>query len=90
MFWRPFIGGVALGTLGVKVLTSREAKVVYSHITAAALHCRDDIMATADTLQENCDDIYQRAKKLNEESKAYNEQMIKDAKAVQAESCTEA
>ena len=56
-----------IGTLGVHVLTSREAKVVYSYITAAVLHGKDDVVTQAGIIKENSQDIYRRAKKINED-----------------------
>ena len=35
-----FAGGVLFGTAGIKVLSSKDAKKVYTHSTAAALRAR--------------------------------------------------
>ena len=42
-----FIGGVLFGTAGVKVLSSKDAKKVYTNCTAAALRAKDCVMKTA-------------------------------------------
>ena len=52
-----FAGGVLFGTAGIKVLSSGDAKKVYTNCTAAALRAKECVMKTATTLQENVDDI---------------------------------
>ena len=44
-----FAGGVLFGTAGVKLLSSKDAKKVYTSCTAAALRAKDCIMKTATT-----------------------------------------
>ena len=53
-----FAAGVLFGTAGIKLLTSRDAKKVYSHGTAAVLRAKDCIMKTVTNVQENASDIY--------------------------------
>ena len=65
-----FAGGVLFGTAGVKVLSSKDAKKVYTNCTAAALRARDCVMKTATTVQENAEDILAEAKQINEERAA--------------------
>lgn len=62
-----FAGGAAFGSLGIKLLTSRDAKKAYAHGTAAALRVKDFIMKTVTKAQENVDDILASAKDINEE-----------------------
>ncbi len=62
-----FVGGVLLGTVGVKVLSSKDAKKAYTHCTAAALRAKDCVVKTATTIQENAEDIVAEAKQINEE-----------------------
>ena len=52
-----FAAGVLFGTAGIKLLTSRDAKKVYSHGTAAVLRAKDCIMKTVTNVQENASDI---------------------------------
>lgn len=33
--WKALIGGFFLGTAGVRILSSRDAKTAYTHVTAA-------------------------------------------------------
>ena len=42
-----FAGGVLFGTAGVKVLSSKDAKKVYTNCTAAALRAKDCVIKTA-------------------------------------------
>ena len=41
-----FAAGVLLGTAGIKVLSSKDAKKVYTHTTAAVLRAKDSVMET--------------------------------------------
>ena len=61
-----FAAGVLFGTAGIKLLTSRDAKKVYSHGTAAVLRAKDCVMKTVTNVQENASDIYAEAKQINE------------------------
>ena len=61
-----FAAGVLFGTAGIKILSSREAKSVYTHTTAAVLRAKDSVMQTVTTIRENADDILADAKELNE------------------------
>ena len=77
--------GVLLGTAGLKILTSEDAKKVYTHCTAAVMRGVDEAVKTYNTLKENCDDIHEDAKEINEKRAAEREaRMIADARAVLA------
>ena len=64
------VGIFALGTLfgleGIKVLSSKDAKKVYTHCTAGVLRAKDSVLDQVTVLQENCSDIYEEAKAINE------------------------
>lgn len=75
-----FVGGVLFGTAGVKILTSREAKKAYTHVTAAALRAKDEVMKNVTTVKENAGDILADAKEINEKRAA-------DAEAETVEDC---
>ena len=62
-----FAGGVLFGTAGVKILSGRDAKKVYTECTAAALRAKDCVMKTVTTVQENAEDILAEAKQINED-----------------------
>lgn len=65
-----FAAGVAFGTAGIKVLSSKDAKKVYANCTAAALRAKDCVMKTVSTVQENAGDVLADAKAINEEREA--------------------
>ena len=52
-----FVGGALFGSAGVKLLTSKDAKNAYIHITAAGLRMKDSVMETVTAVQENAADI---------------------------------
>ena len=60
-----FVGGALFGA-GVKLLTSKDAKKAYTHITAAGLRMKDSVMETVTCVQENAADILASAKDINE------------------------
>ena len=72
-----------LGSYGIKILFSKDAKKVYTHLTAAVLRGTDAVIETATTLKENCEDIYADAKEINDERALRREaQVIEDARAI--------
>lgn len=73
-----FAGGVLFGTAGVKLLSSRDAKNVYVKGTAAVLRAKDCLMKTAETVQENAEDILAEAKQINEERAAEEEAAVQE------------
>ena len=80
-----------IGTAGVKVLGSKDAKKCYTHITAAAYRCKDTCLETYANIKENCQDISADAKEINE--KRYADERakeIEDARAVLANAEAEA
>ena len=60
-----FAGGILFGSAGLKLLSSRDAKKVYTHATAAALRVKESVMETVTTVEENAADILASAKDLN-------------------------
>ena len=73
MNWKKtgiFAAGVLFGTAGDKVLSSKDAKKVYTNCTAAVLRAKECVMNTVTTVQENAGDIYEEAKSINEERAA--------------------
>ena len=62
-----FAAGVVFGTAGIKVLSSKDAKKVYTNCTAAVLRAKECVMKTVSAVQENAEDIYADAKAINEE-----------------------
>ena len=74
-----FAGGALFGSAGIEILTSKDAKKLYTQCTAAVLRMKDSVMETATTLQENCGDILADAKEINEKRAAAKEVVIDDA-----------
>lgn len=68
-----FAAGVAFGTAGIRILTSKDAKKAYTHATAAVLRAKDEVVKQTTTLQENCSDILAEAKQINEDRLAAEE-----------------
>ena len=65
-----FAAGVLFGTAGIKALSSKDAKNVYTKCTAAVLRAKESVMKTVTTVQENAGDIYAEAQQINEDRKA--------------------
>lgn len=70
-----FLGGTLFGSAGLKILSSKDARKVYTHTTAAVLRCKDEVMKQVELVQESSSDILADAKQINEDR----------AKAAQAE-----
>ena len=68
-----FVGGTLFGSAGFKLLGSKDARKVYTNVTAAALRCKDQVMRDVETVQENCADILADAKAINEARTAKEE-----------------
>ena len=82
-----FAAGVVFGTAGIKVLSSKDAKKLYTNCTAAVLRAKDCVMKTANTIQENCGDIYAGAKDINEaRAQKAAEADFEDTECTEAES----
>ena len=81
-----FAGGALFGSLGVKLLSSKDAKKAYVHVTAAGLRVKDSVMGTVTAVQENAADILASAKELNEDrvAKESAETSAADLESVEA------
>lgn len=73
-----FFGGVLFGTAGLKILSSREAKKVYMHTTAAVLRAKDCVMTKVTAVKEGAGDILADAKELNEKRATEAENAVID------------
>ena len=82
-----FIGGTLFGSAGLKILSSRDARKVYTHATAATLRCRDEVMKHVELVQESCSDILAEANQINEKRREaeYIEDNAKVTETVMAE-----
>ena len=61
-----FAGGALFGSAGIELLTSKDAKKVYTQCTAAVLRMKDSTMETVSKVQEQAGDILADAKAINE------------------------
>lgn len=68
-----FAAGVLFGTAGIKILTSKDAKKLYTNCTAAVLRAKESVMDTVTIVQENAEDIYAEAKQINDDRKSAEE-----------------
>ena len=73
-----FLGGTLFGSAGFKILGSKDARKVYTHATAAALRCKEQVMRDVETVQESCADILADAKAINEARAAEEAKYIED------------
>ena len=73
-----FAGGVLFGSAGIKLLSSKDAKKIYTHTTAAALRMKETVMDTVAAVQENAGEILAEAKELHEQRTAQDE-VVEDA-----------
>lgn len=86
-----FTLGTLFGTAGIRILTSKDAKMAYTHVTAAVLRCRDEVVKTGTILKENCDDIVEDAIRINEDRYEQERKAeIEDAKEILANAEEEA
>ena len=68
-----FAAGVLYGTAGIKVLSSKDAKNLYTKVTAAVLRAKDCVLDVVSNIQENAQDIYAGAQQINDDLAAANE-----------------
>ena len=80
-----FAAGVAFGTAGIKILSSKDAKKVYTNCTAAVLRAKESVMKTSTNIQENAEDIYAEAQQINEDRAAAETEEFEDVEEVSEE-----
>ena len=77
-----FAAGALFGTVGIKLLGSKDARKAYAHTTAAALRAKDSVMTAVTAVREGADDIYAEAKAINEcRAEAEAAAVVEDASA---------
>ena len=82
--------GFLIGTAGVAILSSKDMKAAYTHITAAVKRGTGSVVKTFTTLRENCEDINADANDINaKRAAAERAQEIADARALVAEADAE-
>ena len=86
-----FAAGTLFGSAGFKLLSSKDAKRVYTNVTAAALRAKESVMTTVTCVRENAGDILADAKAINEERAAAEAAaVVEDASAAEPCACAEA
>ena len=76
-----FAGGVLFGSAGIKALSSKDAKKVYTQGTAAVLRVKDCLMKTATNVQENAEHILAEAKQINKDREESEAEEVLEAEA---------
>ena len=76
-----FAGGVLFGSAGIKALSSKDAKKVYTQGTAAVLRVKDCLMKTATNVQETAEDILAEAKQINKDREESEAEEVLEAEA---------
>ena len=92
-----FAGGALFGSAGIEILTSKDAKKLYTQCTAAVriiygvtTGFGENVRYTispedATTLQENCGDILADAREINEQRAAEDDAVLEDTAEEKAE-----
>ena len=75
-----FAGGVLFGTAGIQVLSSKDARKVYTNCTAAVLRAKECVM---NTVQENAEDILAEAKQINEDRATREAACVQEAETAE-------
>lgn len=65
-----FVYGALFGSAGLKILASKDARKLYTHLTAAGLRCKQELMRNVDEVQAACADILADARQINAEREA--------------------
>lgn len=81
-----FAAGVLFGTAGIKILSSKDARKVYAHTTAAALRAKENVMTTVTAVREGANEIYAEAKAINDQrTEAEAAAVVEDASSEEGE-----
>ena len=80
-----FAAGLLFGTAGIKLLSSKDAKKLYTNCAAAVLRAKECVLKTATTIQENAEDIYAEAQQINEDRAAAETEEFEDVEEVSEE-----
>ena len=71
-----FVGGVLFGSLGLKVLASKEAKHVYAKAVATSYKLKDGVNAAVSQVKQHADDVLEEANDLYVEDKVNRQSSI--------------
>ena len=65
------------------MLSSKDARKVYTNCTAAVLRAKECVMKTATTVQENAEDILAEAKQINEDRATREAACVQEAETAE-------
>ena len=85
-----FAAGTLFGTAGIKVLTSKDARKVYTEAAAAVLRAKECVMTTVTNVQEGAGDILADAKAINDQRAAEAAVEVVEDASVEAAPAAEA
>lgn len=83
-----FAAGTLFGTAGIKILTSKDARKVYTEATAAALRAKECVMTTVTNVQEGAGGIGD-AKAINDQRAVAAEAEVVEDASVESEPAAE-
>ena len=84
-----FAAGVLFGTAGIKATVQQGCEKTLHQLHRSCSSCKEVVMDTVTTIQENAEDIYADAKQINEEREAA-EEAVEDVAEETAEEAVEA
>ena len=84
-----FAAGTLFGSAGFKLLSSKDAKRVYTNVTAAALRAKESVMTTVTCVRENAGDILADAKAINDQRAVAAEAEVVEDASVESEPAAE-
>ena len=73
-----FMGGLLVGTVGLKILGSRDAKRGYAHVAAALLRAKDEVMRQVTAVREAYGDVIAEAREINEKRAQTEDVVVED------------
>ncbi|CAM3699272.1 DUF6110 family protein [Deinococcus frigens] len=67
---RSFLGGLLVGTVGLKLLGSRDAKKLYAHLIAGGMKVKDTLDTSVEGVRASYDDVMADARDIYEKDRS--------------------
>ncbi|CAM4090699.1 DUF6110 family protein [Deinococcus marmoris] len=67
---RSFLGGLLVGTVGLKLLGSRDAKKLYAHLIAGGMKVKDSLDTSVEGVRASYDDVMADARDIYEKDRS--------------------
>lgn len=67
---RSFLGGLLVGTVGLKLLGSRDAKRLYAHLIAGGMKIKDTLDSSVEGVRASYDDVMADARSIYEKDRS--------------------